>query len=49
MVESRLSRPLAIGAIVVALVLGLFLGMVSGVADRIFGGPNPRTIASSSL
>ena len=49
MVESRLSRPLAIGAIVVALVLGLFLGMVSGVADRIFGGPNPQTIASSSL
>jgi hypothetical protein len=49
MVESRLSRPLAMGAIVVALVLGLFLGMASGVADRIFGGPSPKTIASSSL
>jgi hypothetical protein len=49
MVESRLSRPLAIGAIVVALVLGLLLGIASGVADRIFGGPDPKTIASSSL
>ena len=49
MVESRLSKPLAIGAIIVALVLGLLLGMASGIADRIFGGPDARTIASSSL
>ena len=49
MVESRLSRPLAIAAIIVALALGVLLGMTSGIADRIFGGPNPRTIASSSL
>ena len=49
MVESRLSRPLAIGAIVVALVLGVLLGMASGIADRIFGGPDAKTIASSSL
>jgi hypothetical protein len=49
MVESRLSKPLAIGAIVVALVLGVLLGMASGIADRIFGGPDPKTIASSSL
>ena len=36
-------------AVAVALVLGVLLGMATGVADRIFGGPNPKTIASSSL
>jgi len=49
MVESRLSKPLAIAAIIVALVLGVFLGMASGVVDRIFGSPDPKTIATSSL
>ena len=50
MVESRLSKPLAIAAIVVALAIGVLLGITSGVADRIFGGgPDPKTIASSSL
>ena len=50
MVESRLSKPLAIAAIIVALVLGVLLGITSGIADRIFGGgPDPKTIASSSL
>src|SRR3982750_2816785 len=36
-------------AIVVALVLGVMLGLTTGIADRIFGGPNPKTIASASL
>src|SRR3954453_4730954 len=36
-------------AIVVALVLGIVLGMTGGFVDRIFGGPNPKTIASASL
>ena len=36
-------------AIVVALVLGVVLGMTTGIVDRIFGGPNPTTIASASL
>jgi hypothetical protein len=49
MVESRLSKPLAIGAIILALALGVLLGMTSGVVDRIFGGPDPKTIASASL
>src|SRR5256885_6216958 len=47
--SSRLSKPLGILAIVVALVLGVVLGMTTGIADRIFGGPNPTTIASASL
>jgi hypothetical protein len=47
--DSRLSKPLAILAIAVALVLGVILGVTTGLADRIFGGPNPETIASSSL
>ena len=49
MVESRLSKPLALAAIIVALALGVLLGMASGVVDRIFGGPDARTIATSSL
>src|SRR5215218_9193635 len=35
--------------IIVALVLGVLVGTSPGIADRIFGGPNPKTIASSSL
>ncbi len=49
MVESRLSKPLAIAAIIVALVLGVLLGMASGLVDRIFGYPDAKTIATSSL
>ena len=49
MVESRLNKPLVIAMVAVALVLGVLLGMASGVADRIFGGPDPKTIASTSL
>jgi hypothetical protein len=47
--SSRLSKPLGILAIAVALVLGVVLGMTTGIVDRIFGGPNPTTIASASL
>jgi hypothetical protein len=45
----RRLKPLAILAIIVALVLGVVIGMTSGIVDRIFGGPNPTTIASASL
>jgi hypothetical protein len=47
--DRRLNKPLVLAMVAVALVLGLLLGMTSGLADRIFGGPNPKTIATSSL
>jgi len=48
MEKSRLS-PAAIGAIVGALLLGVLLGITTGAVDRLFGGPDPKVIASSSL
>jgi len=47
--ESRLNKPLVVAMVAVALVLGVVVGVTSGVADWIFGGPNPKTIASASL
>jgi hypothetical protein len=47
--ESRLNRPLVLAMVAVALVLGLLVGTVTGIADRIFGGPNAKTIATASL
>lgn len=47
--DSRLRNFVALGAVVVALLLGLLLGITTGVADRIFGGPNPQTIATANL
>jgi hypothetical protein len=47
--DNRLRNLLALAAIAVALILGVLLGVSTGIADRIFGGPNPETIATSSL
>ena len=47
--DSRLKKPAVIAAIIVALIVGLALGITTGIVDRIFGGPNPKTIASASL
>ena len=47
--DRRLNKPVLVVAVVVALVLGLLLGTWTGIADRIFGGPNPKTIATASL
>jgi len=44
----RLNRPMLIAGILAALVLGLLIG-VAMVADRLFGAPDPTTIATSSL
>ena len=45
----RLNRPLAIGAIFVALLLGLFVGGALDIGKRLFGGPDPETVATSAL
>ena len=47
--EKRRLTPITIVAIVAALMLGLIIGIATGVADRIFGAPDPKTIATSSL
>ena len=47
--ESRLNKPLVIAMVAVALILGVVVGLTTGIADRIFGGPKPETIASASL
>jgi hypothetical protein len=47
--ESRLNKPFVLLMVAVALVLGLLLGTWTGIADQIFGGPSPKTIASASL
>jgi len=35
--------------VAIALALGVLIGMTTGVANWLFGGPNPKTIASASL
>jgi hypothetical protein len=47
--DRRLNKPLILAMVAVALVLGVMLGLTTGLVDRIFGGPNPKTIASASL
>lgn len=47
--DRRLNKPLILAMVAVALVLGVIVGTSTGIADRIFGGPNPKTIASASL
>ena len=47
--DRRLNKPLVLAMVAIALVLGILVGTSTGIADRIFGGPNPKTIASASL
>ena len=47
--QSRLNRPIALAAVVVALILGLFVGGALDIGKRLFGGPDPETVASSAL
>jgi hypothetical protein len=46
--DRRLNKPLVLAMVAIALVLGVLVGMATGVADRLFG-PNPKTIANASL
>ena len=47
--RNRLNKPLALAAVVVALVLGLVVGSALDIGKRLFGGPDPETVASSAL
>jgi hypothetical protein len=47
--KRSLNRPLLAGLVAAGLMLGLLIGIASGLAGRIFGGPDPKTIATSSL
>lgn len=47
--DPRLNKALVLAMVAVALVLGVLLGITTGLADRLFGGPDPKTIASASL
>lgn len=47
--DRRLNKPLVLAMVVVAVLLGLFFGATTDIASRIFGGPNPKTIATASL
>ncbi|HEY8592943.1 MAG TPA: DUF4230 domain-containing protein [Sphingomicrobium sp.] len=47
--DSRLKRYAWIVAAAIALILGVLIGIATGVADRVFGGPKPTTIATASL
>jgi hypothetical protein len=46
--DRRLNKPLVLAMVAVALILGVLVGIATGVADKIFG-PNPKTIATASL
>lgn len=47
--DSRVTKIAAPVAVLAALLLGLVLGTSSGIADYLFGGPKPETIATASL
>jgi len=47
--DRRLNKPLVLAMVALALILGVMLGLTTGIADRIFGGADPKTIATASL
>ena len=48
--DAQYKKPLIGGLVAAALLLGLLIGITTGIADRIFGsGPKPETIATASL
>ena len=47
--ESRLSKPLAIAAVVVALLVGFLAGGIADIGNKLFGGPDPESVVNSSL
>lgn len=49
MEKRPLNKPFAIAAVVVALLLGFLIGGAFDVGKRLFGGPDPESVVSSSL
>jgi uncharacterized protein DUF4230 len=47
--ESRLNKPFAIAAVVVALLLGFLAGGLADIGKKLFGGADPESIVTSSL
>jgi hypothetical protein len=47
--QVRLNKALALGMVAVALILGLVVGGALDIGKRLFGGPDPATVASSAL
>jgi hypothetical protein len=47
--DKSLNKPLAIAAVVVALLLGFLFGGLADIGKRLFGGTDPETVVSSSL
>jgi len=47
--DSRLSKPLAIGAVIVALLVGFLVGGIADIGKRLLGGADPESVVSSSL
>ena len=47
--DRRLTKPLAIAAVVVALLVGFLIGGIADVGKRVFGGPDPERVVNSSL
>ena len=47
--KRSLNKPLAIAAVVVALLVGFLVGGIADIGKRLFGGPDPESVVTSSL
>ena len=47
--DGRLKKLVVVAAVAASLLIGALIGVATGIADRIFGGPDPKTIATASL
>lgn len=47
--DRRLNKPLAIAAVVAALLIGFLVGGLADIGKRLFGGPDPESVVTSSL
>ena len=47
--DRRLNKALVLAMVAIALILGVLVGVSTGIVDRIFGRANPETIATASL